>query len=148
MSASASASVASGKMVIGSTTIPLSNRLTLRTSSRLVRRLKIAVDDANAARFRHGDGEPRLGHGVHCGRDDRQIQANRAGELGSDIRRAWHDRAEARTQQHVVERQSFGNRIGFNRRHRHAPMWIEWADGARLASAAWRGCLTWVERSS
>ena len=33
ISASASASVASGKMVIGSTTIPLSNRLTLRTSS-------------------------------------------------------------------------------------------------------------------
>ena len=31
--ASASASVASGKMVIGSMTIPLSNRLTLRTSS-------------------------------------------------------------------------------------------------------------------
>jgi hypothetical protein len=22
------------------------------------------------------------------------------------------------------------------------PMWIEGADGARLASAAWRGCLT------
>ena len=33
ISASASASVASGKMVIGSTTMPLSNRLTLRTSS-------------------------------------------------------------------------------------------------------------------
>ncbi len=33
MRASASASVASGKMVIGSTTMPLSNRLTLRTSS-------------------------------------------------------------------------------------------------------------------
>ena len=33
MRASASASVASGKMVIGSTTMPLSKRLTLRTSS-------------------------------------------------------------------------------------------------------------------
>ena len=33
ISASASASVASGKMVIGSTTMPLSKRLTLRTSS-------------------------------------------------------------------------------------------------------------------
>ena len=33
MTASASASVASGKMVIGSTTMPLSKRLTLRTSS-------------------------------------------------------------------------------------------------------------------
>ena len=33
ISASASASVASGKMVIGSTTMPLSNRFTLRTSS-------------------------------------------------------------------------------------------------------------------
>ncbi len=33
ITASASASVASGKMVIGSTTMPLSKRLTLRTSS-------------------------------------------------------------------------------------------------------------------
>ena len=33
ISASASASVASGKMVMGSTTMPLSKRLTLRTSS-------------------------------------------------------------------------------------------------------------------
>ena len=28
------------------------------------------------------------------------------------------------------------------------PMWIEGAEGAKLASAAWRGCLTWGRRSS
>ena len=39
-------------------------------------------------------------------------------------------------QQNVVERKAFGNRIRFNNRHRHALMWIEGADGARLASAA------------
>ncbi len=115
---------------------------------RLIGGCKIAVDDADSARFRHGDREPRLGHGVHRGGNDWQIEADRPGKLRSEICGAWHDRAQSRAQQDVVERKPLGNRIGFNHRHRHAPMWIERADGARLASAAWRGCLTRAWRSS
>ena len=48
----------------------------------------------------------------------------------------------ARTQQDVVERESFGNKVRFNHRHRHASYVDQEAEGARLASAAWRGCLT------
>ena len=60
---------------------------------RLIGGRQIAVDDADAAGFRHGDRESRLGHGVHRRGDDRQIEPNRAGELRSDIRRARHDGA-------------------------------------------------------
>ena len=54
---------------------------------------EIAVDDADAARFRHGDREPRLGHGVHRRGEDRQVEANQAGELRPDIGCARHDGA-------------------------------------------------------
>jgi hypothetical protein len=37
----------------------------------LLVRLEVAVDDADAAGLRHGDGQPRLGDGVHGGRDGR-----------------------------------------------------------------------------
>ncbi len=40
------------------------------------------------------------------------------------------------------------NKVRFNDRHRHASFLDSGADGARLASAAWRGCLTWVGRNA
>ena len=108
ISASASASVASGKMVIGSTTMPLSKRLTLRTSSACCSGVEVAVDDADAAGLRHGDGEPRLGHRVHGRGDDRQIEADRARQPGRDRPPPGMTVRMARPQQHVVERQGFG----------------------------------------
>ena len=57
---SASASVASGSMVTGFTTMPDSNFLTWRTCVGLLVRLEVAVDDADAAGLRHGDGHARL----------------------------------------------------------------------------------------
>jgi hypothetical protein len=69
------ASVASGPMVTGLTTMPLSNFLTWRTSSACSSGVEIAVDDADAAGLRHGDGEPRLGHGVHRRRQDRDVES-------------------------------------------------------------------------
>ena len=59
----------------------------------LIGRVKITVDDPDPARLRHGDRQPRLGDGVHRGGDDRQIEADRAGELRSEIRCAGHDGA-------------------------------------------------------
>ncbi len=80
------------------------------------------MDDADAAGLRHGDRQPRLGDRVHRRGDDRQVEADRAGELRPDIRCARHDRALSRTQQDVVERKTFGNRSRFNDRHRHASL--------------------------
>ena len=55
ISLSASASVASGWMVSGLTTMPVSNFLTCRTCAACSLRLEIAMDDADAAGLRHGD---------------------------------------------------------------------------------------------
>ncbi len=40
--------------------------------------VEVAVDDADAAGLRHGDGEARLGDRVHRRGDDRQVEADRA----------------------------------------------------------------------
>ena len=69
---------------------------------------------------------------VHRGGNDRQVEADRAGELRSDIRCARHHRAWSWTQQDVVERKAFGNRIGFNPPPSPcALMWIEGAECTR-----------------
>src|SRR5689334_24582813 len=39
----------------------------------------VLVDDADAAGLRHRDGEAGFGNGIHCRRDDRQVQADRSG---------------------------------------------------------------------
>ena len=114
----------------------------------LIGGLEIAVDDPDPAGFRHRDREPRLGDGVHGRREDRQVETDGAGELRPDIRCARHHRAMAGAQENVVEGEAFGNKVRFNDRHRHASYVDQTAEGARLASAAWRGCLTWARRSS
>ena len=70
---------------------------------------EIAVDDADAARLRHGDGEPRLGDGVHRRGKNRQIEADRARQPRRKVDAARHDRRMAGPQQHVVEREALGN---------------------------------------
>ena len=49
--------------------------------------VEVAVDHADAAGLRHGDGEPRLGHRIHGGGQDRDMQADRAGHAGARHRR-------------------------------------------------------------
>ena len=65
ISASASARVASGPMVMGFTTMPLSNALDLPHLLGLLGRLEVAVDHAHAAGLRHGDRHAAFGDGVH-----------------------------------------------------------------------------------
>ncbi len=48
-------------------------------------RIKIAVDDADAAGLRHGDRHARFGDGVHRGGNDRNVERNRARDVGADI---------------------------------------------------------------
>ena len=69
----------SGDTVIGSRITPLSNFLTRATSRGLRLDGHVLVDDADAAFLRHGDGEARLGDGVHGGGHQRQVQADACG---------------------------------------------------------------------
>ena len=55
--------------------------LDLLNLARLILRRHVLVDDADAAFLRERDREPRLGHGVHRGRDDGDVQAQGAREL-------------------------------------------------------------------
>ncbi len=70
---------------------------------------EIAVDDAHAALLGHGDGEARLGDGVHGGGHERGVEGDGAGEaclradLGGDDVRVGGD------QEDIVEGQGFGD---------------------------------------
>ena len=68
-----------GAMVTGFTTMPDSNFFTCAHLRGLLVRLEIAVDDADAAGLRHGDGHLALGDRVHGRGDDRHIEGDRRG---------------------------------------------------------------------
>ena len=53
--------------------------LDLADLRRLLVRVEIAVDDAEAAGLRHGDGHVGFGHRIHGGGQDRHIDRNRRG---------------------------------------------------------------------
>jgi hypothetical protein len=79
-------------------------------------RREVLVDDADAALLGDGDGQPRLGDGVHGGGHERQVQLDVAGEfrregrvLGQDLGVRWH-------QQHIVEGERFSKKA-----HEKAP---------------------------
>ena len=95
--------------------------------------LQIAVDDADAAVLRHGDGHPGLGHRVHRGGDDRQVEADRAGQLGRDIDVAGQNLRAARPQQHVVEGQAFDELID---NAGHGQLLEQGVNGSGLAAAS------------
>ena len=77
--------------------------LHLADGFRLLVGREVAVDDADAAGLRHGDGEPGFGDGIHGRRDDRQVERDRAGEPGADIGVGREHRGVAGREQHVVE---------------------------------------------
>ncbi len=67
-----------GDRVVNDAALELFDLLNL---ARLVLRRHVLVDDADAAFLRECDRESRLGHGVHRGRDDGDVQAQGAREL-------------------------------------------------------------------
>ena len=81
-------------------------------------RCEIAVDDADAARLRHGNGEPRFGHSIHRRRENRDIEVDVAGNARGQIGLAGQHFRMARLKQHVVESQGECAGCGFdNLRH-------------------------------
>ena len=72
---------------------------------------QVAVDHADAAGLRHGDGEPALGHGVHGRGDDGDLDLDLAGHARADVGLGWEHVGGARLQEHVVERQRHGGLV-------------------------------------
>jgi hypothetical protein len=83
ISRSASPMLASGPSVIGSTIIPDSERLTLRTVSACRSTSELLVDHADAALPRHRDRHRGLRDRVHGGRHDRDAQGHPAREAAA-----------------------------------------------------------------
>jgi len=71
--------------------------------------VEITMDDADAAGLRHRDRHPRLGDGIHGGRDNWNIERDRAGDVGADIGLRGQDIRQAGFQKHIVERISFAD---------------------------------------
>ena len=69
--------------------------------------VKIAVDDPNAARLRHGDCHSRFGDGVHRRGDNRNVEWDGPSEVRADIGLRGQDIREAGFQKHIVERIGF-----------------------------------------
>ncbi len=67
--------------------------------------IEIAVDDTDAAGLRHGDGEPRLRHGVHGRADEGDIDPDIARHEGAGIDFVRHNPRLRRHKNHVVIRQ-------------------------------------------
>ena len=68
----------SGRIVIGSTIMPDSERFTLSTSAACVGDRQVRVDDADAAVLRHADRGLVLGDGVHRRGDERDVERDLA----------------------------------------------------------------------
>ena len=101
--------VVSGVTVIGSWITPLSNFLTWLNLARLILRRHVLVNDADAAFLRERDREPRLGDGVHGGRDDRDVQREGARELGLELNFARQELGVSGLEEDVVESERLVN---------------------------------------
>ena len=65
----------------------------------------VLVDHADAAVLGHGDGQPRLGDGVHGRGDDGDVQADVAGEARGDVDEVRMEVGAGGLEQDVVERE-------------------------------------------
>ena len=75
---------------------------------------QILVDHAHAAGLGHGDGQARLGDGVHGGGNQGNAQLDRLGEAGAGIDLAGKDFGGAGHQQDIVEGQGFADGLGWS----------------------------------
>jgi len=73
----------------------------------LVLRRQILVDDADATFLGHGNGQARFGHGIHRGRQQRDIERQIAGQFGLQGGVDRQDVRISRDEQHVIECECF-----------------------------------------
>jgi hypothetical protein len=79
--------------------------LDLGDFGRLPLRAEVLVHDSDAAFLRQGDGQARLGHGVHGRRNERQVEADVARQTRLERDVARHYGRMGGNEEHVVERQ-------------------------------------------
>ena len=72
---------------------------------------EILVDDANAALLRQGDGEIGLGDRIHRRAEQRDVEFNVVGQQGRHVGVTRQHVRMGGQQQHIVERQTFGQRF-------------------------------------
>ena len=65
------------------------------------------MNDADTTFFGNGDCKSGLGHGIHGGRDYRQIQFDTAGKFCCQRGIARQDLREIRNQQDIIKGQGF-----------------------------------------
>ena len=129
ISAVTSASVWSGWMVSGFTTMPDFEFLDAADLGGLLGGFQVLVDDAEAAKLGHGDGHGGLGDGVHGGRDDRDVERDGAGQPGAGVGGGRQDLGVAGDQQHVVEGERLVDARGRRRRWGRGGCRMPWAGG-------------------
>ena len=71
----------------------------------------VAVNEADAALLCERNGEVRFGNGIHRRADDGNVQRNTAGEFGLCFRFSRENLAPGRYEQHIIEGESFGDRM-------------------------------------
>ena len=108
--------------------------------------LEVAVDDAEAAVLRHGDGHAGFGHRVHGRGDDRQVEADRAREPGRDVDVAGQDLGAPGPQQHVVEGEALDQLIGDDAGHGQLLVRDRGGGGSKGPPTSWRGSVACVRR--
>ena len=99
---------------------------------------EVAVDDAEASLLGHGDGQARLGDGVHGGGHERGGEGDFRGQAGLGAGLAGNDVRVGGYQQHVVERERFGDLS-----RDHTSLLLHWscADGEGLRAGRLNFCL-------
>ncbi|MPN23666.1 hypothetical protein SDC9_171059 [bioreactor metagenome] len=68
---------------------------------------EVLVDDADTALLSQSNGKTPFRHGIHGGREQRKVQGNVAGQLGSKTDIAREDLRMCGDEQHVVEGEGF-----------------------------------------
>ena len=71
----------------------------------------VAVDEADAALLGERDGKVGFGDGIHRGTDDGDVERDFAGKPGAAVGLAREDFAACRDEEHIVEGETFGNRV-------------------------------------
>ncbi len=72
----------------------------------LTLRCQIAMNNTNATRLRHSDGQTRFRHGVHCCGEQRQIKLDIFGNTCVQIDLSGHHFGMARLQKHIIKSES------------------------------------------
>ena len=85
--------------------------------SRLLGDRHILVDHTDTALTRQSDGQRGLRHGIHSGRDDRDIQHDISRETSLRRNLSRQHFGIGRNEQHVVESQAFGLHSFIDKRH-------------------------------